>query len=78
MLSGPRQRSTIFRTFCNIVVGVEGRLYIENSIFGNGTTVFLANWQLDLVFDLVLLRNGEFYSVDNIYGCLSSHVIVWL
>jgi hypothetical protein len=44
LLSGPRHRSTIFRTFFNIVVGVEGRLYIENSIFGNGTPVFLANW----------------------------------
>jgi hypothetical protein len=52
--------------------------YLEMALLYFWPTGNLTLFIWECFFDLILLRNGEFYSVDNIYGCLSSHAIAWL
>ncbi len=86
VLSGPRQRSTIFRFNIFYHCGGGGgkalhtlkTAYLEMALPYFWPTGNLTLFIWECFFDLVLLRNGEFYSVDTIYGCLSSHAIAGL
>jgi hypothetical protein len=58
-------------TICTRGGGVEGRLYMENSIFEYGANSgqrVTRPCSSGKNFELILLRIGKFYSFDKIHG----------